>query len=171
MQILSNNSLFNHGYVKHIVNRQYSPNTYINDPRKVTFDAFVETIISRVRNLPILFLQLENLSNKKFAPQIYSKLKEVKRYQLVKEKANITDFRKITQAEFYNSIDPNIYSEDFIITSLFEKNEDGTYYKRYIKVPSIQYSEDESLYYSIIFERKNFKINAFVEISFDYPIR
>jgi hypothetical protein len=169
IQILSNNSLFNHGYVKQCVKREYSQNTYLFDPRNVSIDKFLETIILRVQSLPILFSQLENFGNKKYSPQIAQKLKEEKRYQIVKEKTNIIEFKKITQADFYSSIDPNIFNQDYIISTTLEKNDDGSYYKRYIKLPSIPYTEDEALYYSIIFERKNIRVTAFLEISFDYP--
>ena len=173
IQIISNNSLFSHSYIKQIcenvLNIKFSKSQlfHSDNPINMTFDKFIENVIDRVKSLPILFSQIDNfIVNKKFLPSVLTKLKDEKRYQLVKEKTNIIDFKKISQLEYINKMR---LEEEYTIISEVDKDEDGNLFKRYIKKPTIEYAEDEAIYYLISFERKNLNIYSYLQIGYDYP--
>jgi hypothetical protein len=183
LQILSNNYIYDPAYVETLLSNQdeqylsQKHMSHYENPNLVTIDNFMKKLFERLTYLPGLFSQVENFLKykkyKKFLPDALAKLKDENRYQLVKKKTEISDFIKITHKEYLDALcdDTGNGAEGFIISSVVEHDEEGNRFKRYIKIPVTKYNEEDAQYYLAIFERKNYKFKAFIEIGYDYPER
>jgi hypothetical protein len=194
LQILSNNVNYNIAYLKKICGLLKQKNItnknmhnvdsslfnknestiFYDSPSKINIDNFISLLTERVIYLPSLFNQIDYLvKNKRIINDAYHEIKNEKRYQLVKEKTEIVNIYKITQNDFLKifqeNFDNEFLEENFKLISVFEKDDNGNYFKKFIKAPISIYSEDEAFYYCILFERKSIKVAAYVEIGFDYP--
>jgi hypothetical protein len=187
IQILSNNSNYNLSYLNKIcklVNKKRksvtvnknSEDIYFDDPNMINMNNFIENLSNRIVNFPILLQHLDYISKTRTLPsEVMTEFKKDKRYSIIKERTIIIDCTQITQQDYLNVLAEkyNLYSNesDYKVISIFELNDEGNYTKKYLKVPTSIYNEDEALYYKIIFERKSIRISAFIEIGFDYPIK
>jgi hypothetical protein len=77
--------------------------------------------------------------------------------------------KKITNIEYYTKYEEiyNPYKENRYVNSIFDLSNSE---KIYQKVNNKKIFDSESLYLLIEFERKNYKLNSYVEIGYDYPI-
>jgi hypothetical protein len=144
-----------------------------NTDYTMTIDNWLKEIKNRLYNFPFLINQLDAFyNNKKYLLEMINQFKNEKRFLLVKEKCEITEFVKIQQNEYLHQLKECLnLTEDYRIVSILEKSDDNRYYMKYVKVPLTTYAEEEAFYCRINFERKNYKIIAYVEIGFDYPKR
>ncbi len=188
IQILANNINYNLAYLKKIsdivknknktnfVNSFESKQAYFDSPSKINVDNFIDLLTQRIIYLPILLSQVDFLiKNKKIFPDAVNEIKSEKRFNLVKERTIITDVARISQNEFLQifqeKYDHDFSEENFKMISIFDKDQEGKYYKKFLKVPITFFSEEEAIYLIIKFERKSAKMIAYVEIGLDYPNR
>lgn len=186
IQILSNNSNYNLAYLNQIckkINSKKKSSTlynhedfYYDDPNMINMGNFIDNLSNRIVNFPIILKHLDYITKTKSVPnEVLTEIKKDKRYSLIKERTMIIDCTQITQQDYLNILLDKYSFQDneseYKVISIFELNDEGNYTKKYIKVPTSIYSEDEALYYKISFERKSVRIFAYVEIGFDYPIK
>jgi hypothetical protein len=180
LQVLSNNYIYDRAYVERLCNfyktTEFKKGSFYEDPSKVSIDGFMKKLFGRVTYLPSLFSQIENFLKykkyKKFLPEVLSKLKDENRYQLAKKKTEISDFVKISQNEYLEAMRKvSELDDEYIVSSIFEKDTEGNSFKRYIKMPVTKYNDEEAQYFLAIFERKGYKFKAYIEIGYDYPER
>jgi len=188
IQILANNINYNLAYLKKIsdivknknkskfVDSFESKQAYFDSPSKINVDNFIDLLTKRIIYFPILLSQVDFLiKDRKIFPDAVNEIKREKRFNLLKERAIITDVTRISQNEFLQNFqekyDYDFSEENFKMISTFEKDQDGKYYKIFLKVPITFFSEEEAIYLMIKFERKTAKMFAYVEIGLDYPNR
>ena len=137
-------------------------------------DNFINKIINRINFLPSLFGQVEYLSkNNKIPADILSEINNEARFK-IREKTKLIECAQISQSDYlqiYSDKYNNTDTSESKIISIFETNSEGNYVKKYVKVPCSIYNEDEALYFKFVFERKSIRVNAYVEIGFDYPLK
>lgn len=147
---------------------------YLDNPNNITIDNFISNLFLRTKKIPVLIDQVEYLlKNRRIISEALNEIKEEKRYMLIKEKMKINDVIKITQLDFIKVImnEYELNDDNFKLVSTYQKDEDGNYYKKYVKVPLSIYAEEEAIYLCIIFEAGGLKFNTYVEIGYNYPFR
>ena len=187
VQILANNCNYNIPYLRKLsqyilkrnkqINKKFlinkSEEFYLDDPNKINVENFVDNLIKRIIYLPGVYHQIDYLiNNKKIMPSAYDEIQNELRYQMYKEKSFIVEALLITQSEFFSAYDKifsNNLQDSHKVISIFEQDEDGNYFKKFVKVPIINFEDDECIYLKILLNRQNYKLIAYVEIGFDYP--
>jgi len=135
----------------------------------INIDNFICRIKDRINYLPNLLNQVEYLI--KFLclkSEILNEFKAEKKFQIIKEKTKITNVKKISKLEYYSKYEEifNPNNDCFKYSSFFNFSNSEKIYER---IKSFNYQNIEAIYLIIEFERKNYKINSFVEIRFDFP--
>ena len=116
VQIMANNVNYNLSYIKKICEMVKHKNinaksivqesteikeSYFDNPTKITADNFISLLLERLAYYPILLNQIDYLmKNKTILPEAMSELKNETRFNLVKEKAFMSDVKKLSQNEF-----------------------------------------------------------------------
>lgn len=187
IQLMSNNVNYQLNYIKKISeilqNKKFIYNSkeeyYLEDPYLITTDNFLSKLCERIKCLPHLQNQIDYfIKNKNYLNEVMQnyEFKNIK----IKEKSYgylnnfaIKQFERMSQLDYlkiyekvYNSMD-----ENYKIVSYFEEDEEGKYFKKYIRVPITNYSTEEADYYliSMTKEDEGITANAYIEVGYDYP--
>lgn len=200
IQILSNNVNYSLSYLKKLSLHILRKNTdkykdidlvinqcneiYLDDPNKINVENFIEILSQRLIFLPSLLQQTDYFTtHKSFLNEAYDEISKEKRFQLCKQRCNITNVTYINQDEYLNifhtifsnsEVDGDGYAipkDDYRVISVFEKDEEDNYFKRYVKVPISSYEEDECIYLKVTIMRNGLTLNLYIEVGFDYPIK
>lgn len=145
----------------------------IENTNTINIDNFISRIKERLVYLPLLLSQVDYLL-KFFSlkEEILVELRSQKKFQIVKEKTKIMNVRKISKLEFYLKQEEilNLSNEAFKISEVFNSENSEKIYEKTNNYCNVKNNFDvEAVYLCIEFERKNYKISAFVEIRYDFP--
>jgi hypothetical protein len=142
----------------------------IESTNSINIDNFISRIKDRLKYLPLLLSQVDYLLKfLSLKEEILNEFRNEKKFQLVKEKAKITNVRRISKIEFSlkqeEIFNPSNDTVKFSSIFNYENSE-----KIYQKVSNNNKIFDvEAIYLCVELERKNYKINAYAEIRYDFP--
>ena len=175
--LINTNQSFNNNFNNNFIKNNFFPYNDFENSNDITIDNLITKIRERIIYLPSLFSQIDHIFKyKDIKPEILEEFKYDKKFQLIKEKSNIISITKLTKKDYYlkyNEIfnnNNNNNNNRFSFTSFFNKEKSQKIYlNNYNNNDNNIPKENDALFLLIIFERKNFRLNSYVQIRFNYP--
>jgi hypothetical protein len=179
-----NNSLLTHINTNQNQSFNFNNNIYNNffpyndfeNTNDITIDNLISKIRERIIYIPSLFSQIDHIFKyKEIKQEILEEFKYDKKFQFIKEKSNIISITNISKKEYqlkYNEIfnhNNNSNNNKFYFSSFFNSEKSQKIYSSNNNNLNNFPKENEALFLLIIFERKNFRLNSYVQIRFNYP--
>jgi len=149
-----------------------SSSAYIDNTNTINIDNFISRLKDRLKYMPLLLSQVDYMCKfQSLKSEILNEFRSEKKFQIVKEKSKITNARRISKIEFYLKQEEilNLYHENFKFSCNFNSENSEKIYEKISSSNDSNNFDLEAVYICVEFERKNYRINAFAEVRYDFP--